>query len=386
MQLCRFPRAPFTLAIVLSAATITCVGENRAAPPDADVLISKGGDDRTGPYDVVEGWWKQAPNHDDEWSWGQIAGVAVDNPNRVIVVTRGDWPKDRSQPREERLRRTNFIAVADGNGNIVEQWTQWDSILTLPHQAYISPYDPERHVWVIDSGGGEGHMQVLKFSNDGKNLVMQLGEKDHPKTREEARANPKPGPYTFGWPSKLVFLPDGGFLLADGYWNSRIIKYDAEGKHVSEFGALGDGPGEFDLLHGLAVDEDRIYVGDRQNSRIQVFSYDGKFLEEWADIFDPVEIWIDERHAVWVLDASLNRVSKYNRDGVLLYHWGAYAQAGTMGRDTWSGGLSLPHQLDVDENGTLYVASYSGGWVDKFTPKEGADPQKLVGKRLLLTR
>jgi hypothetical protein len=72
----------------------------------------------------------------------------------------------------------------------------------------------------------------------------------------------------------------------------------------------------------------------------------------------PAEELLGERfRRGWVLDASLNRVSKYNRDGELLYHWGAYAQAGTMGRDTWSGGLSLPHQLDVDENGTLYIAS-----------------------------
>ena len=56
-------------------------------------------------------------------------------------------------------------------------------------------------------------MQVLKFSNDGSELVMRLGEPDHPKTREEARANPDPGPYTFGWPSKLAFLPDGSFYL-----------------------------------------------------------------------------------------------------------------------------------------------------------------------------
>jgi hypothetical protein len=375
------------LGVVLTAVITGCVGENQAAsPPDTDVVITKGGDDRTGPSDVVDGWWKQAPNHDDEWSWGQVAGVAVDNPDRILVVTRGDWPRDRSAPREGRLRRTNFIVVADGNGNIVEQWTQWDSILTLPHQVYVSPYDPERHVWVIDSGGGEGHMQVLKFSNDGKELVMRLGEKDHPKTREEARANPKPSPYTYGWPSKLAFLPDGSFLLADGYWNSRIIQYTAEGKHVMEWGALGDGPGEFDLLHGLAVDEDRVYVGDRQNRRIQLFTHEGKFIEEWPDIFDPVEIWVDERHAVWVLDASLNRVSKYNREGVLEYHWGAYAQAGTMGRDTWPGGLSLPHQLDLDEEGNLYIASYSGGWVDKFVPKRGADPEKVLGKRLLLTK
>ena len=137
-------------------------------------------------------------------------------------------------------------------------------------------------------------MQVLKFSNDGNELVMQLGEVDHPKTRADARARSDWGPYTYGWPSKLAFLPDGSFLLADGYWNSRIIKYTGDGEYVMEWGALGNGPGEFDLLHGLAIDRDRrLYVGDRQNSRIQIFTEDGEFIEEWPDIFDPVNIWID---------------------------------------------------------------------------------------------
>ena len=375
------------LTIVVLLALPACVSEDQAAPqPESEGVITKGGDERTGHYDVVEGWWKAAPDHDDEWSWGQVAGVAVDNPDRIIVVTRGDWPADRSEPRRGRLRPTNFIVVADGNGNIVEQWSQWDAILTLPHQAYINPYDPERHVWVVDSGGGNGHMQVLKFSNDGNELVMQLGEVDHPKTRADARARSDWGPYTYGWPSKLAFLPDGSFLLADGYWNSRIIKYTRDGEYVMEWGALGNGPGEFDLLHGLAIDRDRrVYVGDRQNSRIQIFTEDGKFIEEWPDIFDPVNIWIDEDQWVWVLDASLNRVLKYSRDGELQYHWGAYGQAGAIGRGTWAGGLSLPHQLDMDEDGNLYIASYSGGWVDKFVPKPGADPSKLLGGRLLLT-
>ncbi len=176
----------FTLVWAI-ASTVTATGcvTEREVPPavESDAVISKGGDSRTGAYDVVEGWWKPAPNHDEEWSWGQVAGLAVDTPDRIIVVTRGDWPTNRREPREGRLRRTNFIVVADGDGNIVEQWSQWDSMLTLPHQAYINPYDPERHVWVIDSGGGQGHMQVLKFTNDGSTLVMQLGEQDHPKTR-----------------------------------------------------------------------------------------------------------------------------------------------------------------------------------------------------------
>ncbi len=383
----RLERIGVTLTIVALVALTASVSKNLATPqPGPQGVVTKGGDERTGHYDVVEGWWKAAPNHDDEWSWGQVAGVAVDNSNRIIVVTRGDWPADRSEPRRGRLRRTNFIVVADGNGNIVEQWSQWDSILTLPHQAYISPYDPDRHVWVIDSGGGNGHMQVLKFSNDGSELVMRLGEVDHPKTRAEARARADWGPYTYGWPSKLAFLPDGSFLLADGYWNSRIVKYTADGEYVMQWGALGDGPGEFDLLHGLAVDRDRrFYVGDRQNSRIQIFTESGEFIEEWPDIFDPVNIWIDENQWVWVLDASLNRVLKYSREGELQYHWGTYGQAGAIGRGTWAGGLSLPHQLDMDEAGNLYIASYSGGWVDKFVPKPGADPSKLLGRRLLLT-
>ncbi len=367
--------------LVLSA----CAGDDQAEPaPASEGSIIKGGDDRTGPYDVVEGWWKQAPDHDDEWSWGQVCGVAVDHSDRIIVVTRGDWPADRSQPRDDRLRRTNFIVVADGNGNIVEQWSQWDSILTLPHQVYINPYDPERHIWVIDSGGGEGHHQVLKFSNDGSELVMQLGERDHPKTEEEARARFDWGPHTYGWPSKLAFLPDGSFMLADGYWNSRIVKYTEAGERVLQWGGLGDGPGEFDLLHGLAVDEDRVYVGDRQNHRIQIFTHEGEFIEEWPGIFDPVNIWIDEDGSVWVIDASLNRILQYDRDGVLQYHWGTYGQAAALGQATWPGGLSRPHQLDLDEDGNLYIANYTGGWVNKFVPKPDADTSKLVGRRLLL--
>ncbi len=378
----------FVLALAASVAVTGCAGENQAAPaPETDAAMSggpitKGGDDRTGQYDVVENWWKAAPNHDDVWGWGQVAGLAVDTADRIIVVTRGDWPANRREPRQGRLRRTNFIVVADGDGNIVEQWSQWDSILTLPHQAYISPYDPARHVWVIDSGGGQGHHQVLKFSNDGSELVMQLGDKDHATTRADARANPNPGPYTYGWPSKLAFLPDGGFLLADGYWNSRIIKYTEGGEFVSEFGSLGDGPGQFDLLHGLAVDRDgRIYVGDRTNNRIQVFTEDGEFIEEWPDIYDPVNIWLDEDGWVWVISARLNRVLKYSTAGQLQYHWGTYGQ--TAG--TWEGGLSRPHQLDMDENGAIYIASYDGAWVNKFLPKPGADPSKLIGTRLLLT-
>ena len=206
------------LLITALAVTSACTGETQTAQNlGSQAAIAKGGDDRTGDYEAVENWWKPAPDHEGPWTWGQVSGVAVDTPDRIIV---GVWG-DRNAEGEEREGGTNYLVVADRNGNIVERWTQWDSILNKPHQVYISPYDPERHVWVVERGGGRGvNMQILKFTNDGSELVMRLVDLDHPTTRAEARANPNPGPFTYGDPAVLAFLPDGSFYLGDGYWNS----------------------------------------------------------------------------------------------------------------------------------------------------------------------
>jgi hypothetical protein len=78
----------------------------------------------------------------------------------------------------------------------------------------------------------------------------------------------------------------------------------------------------------------------------------------------------------------LNRILKYDTEGHLLYHWGTYG--GTSGG--FVGGMMRPHQIDVDQEGNVYVANFDGASVGKFTPKPGADPSKLLGPRQLLTR
>ncbi len=369
----------FTL---FSLATLfACGGESRAAPDAGrDGSFVKGGDDRTGPYEVVEGWWKAAPDHTEEWGWGSVSGVAVDTPDRIIVAVWGD----QNAQRQERPGSTNYLVVVDRNGNVVENWSQWDSLFNRPHQVYINPYDPERHVWVVERGGNGVHEQILKFTNDGSELVMRLRDPQPVMSEEETRANQNPGPLDFGQPAVLAFLPDGHFLLGDGYQNGRIAKYTTDGEFVMQFGSVGAGPGQFDLIHGIAVDRNgRIFVSDRMNHRVQVFTEDGEYIEEWPDIYDPVAIFIDQNDAVWVLDATLNRMLKYSLEGLLLDYWGAYGEVSSLGRSGWPGGMSLPHQMDMDEDGNLYVAEFSGPWLDKFVPKSGADPARLIGKRQL---
>tara|TARA_B100001123_G_scaffold296211_3_gene330428 strand:- start:19505 stop:20629 length:1125 start_codon:yes stop_codon:yes gene_type:complete len=352
-----------------------CAGDDQVAQGE----IIKGGDDRNGEYTATANWWKPAPDHDEEWGWGQVSGVAADSPDRIIVAVWGD----RNADGEERPNSSNYMVVVDGNGDIIERWTQWDTMLNTPHQVYISPYDPERHVWVVERGGGVNdiHEQVIKFTNDGKEIALRLLDPNPRQSGEEARANTSPGPLDFGQASVMTFLPNGDFLIGDGYQNGRIARYNAEGELVSEFGSVGEGPGQFDLIHGIAVDRDRrIYVADRENDRIQVFTENGEFIEEWPDVTNPAGIFIDDNESVWVVSATLNRLIQYNKNGQLQSYFGAYG--GTRGG--FAGGLDRPHQVDVDREGNVYVASWDGGWLTKYTPRPGADVSKLVGRGLVL--
>ncbi len=196
------------------------------------------------------------------------------------------------------------------------------------------------------------------------------------------------GPTDFGNPSVLTFLSDGEhFLLADGYDNGRVQTWTTDGEWVSEFGEVDHdpdpnvgAPGAFDLMHGIAVDRaGRIYVGDRRNNRIQVFTPEGEFIEEWPDVIDPVGIFVDEDDGVWVVSAAANSLLKFSTQGQLMYHWG------THGRTSIGivGGFARPHQVHVDQEGNVYVSSWDWpGYVSKLTPKPGADPAKLMGRPL----
>jgi DNA-binding beta-propeller fold protein YncE len=262
----------------------------------------------------------------------------------------------------------NCIVVVNRSGRIIERWTQWDSILQRPHFIAISPYDPDRHVWIVD----DNLHVIYKFSNDGKRLVQTLGT---PRVKGADATH-------FNRPTFLAWLPDGTMFVADGYNGTRVAKFDRDGKFLLDWGQKGNPPNErragyMNNVHGIAVDPNtrRVFVNDRANHRVQVFDENGKYLSEWNTGNDPSDIHlihIGADRMLWAVDRGTSRILKYDLDGHFLYSWGIWGD--------FPGGFWGVHGLSVDQEGNLYVAEVDNGRVQKFRPREGVDPGLLVGK------
>jgi hypothetical protein len=337
----------------------------------AAALQDKGGEEETGPYDIVAGW--PQPWAREGYIWGSQPGVFAESPNRIFIVARGElklptplgrgfngaWGSLGERATTPRAEMRNCIVVVDGSGKLVEAWTQWDSLFEGggPHKIRISPYDPERRVWVVNDSTHQIHV----FSNDGKTLVLSLGEKNVAREDETH----------FGRPQDIAFLPDGSVVVADGLTNSRVVKLDRNGKFVSAWGTRGNGPGQFSGPHGIAVDaKRRVYVADRGNQRIQVFDEKGAHLDTWPGLRFPNDIMITPDQAVWVADGTNARLLKYDTSGKLQYFWGTYG--------IYPGAFWELHQLSVDSEGNFYGADSFNGRTQKFRPKPGADRSRLV--------
>lgn len=330
--------------------------------------LQKGGEDETGPYDVVENWMKPV-----QPGWiVYTVDVFAESPDRIFIGSTGTSPEPERRPGARGAappqlfnlslpgaRLDHLLVVVDRNGRPIEEWSQWNSLFRVPHRITMDPYDPERHVWLVDRGS----QQIFKFTNDGKRLVMTLGEKDVAGSDDRH----------FGRPTDIAFLPDGTFFVSDGYDNARVVKFDKNGKYLTAWGIKGTGPGQFDLPHCIAVDaQRRVYVADRSNHRIQIFDENGAFLDEWRNIPQPHHLMITRDQFLWLSDGTTSRIAKYDLNGKLQTYWG------TQG--TSPGYMNQPHAFSVDSEGNLYIANGLNHRVEKFTPKADADRSRLVGQ------
>jgi peptidylamidoglycolate lyase len=360
---------PSGLRAVLVLSAAVCV-----AGVEPRVAAQKGGGDETGPYEVVADWPR--PVCGEGYGWGSMAGVFAESPDRVYVFQRGclpamppsggfipprnagDFAEDATDP-TLRVRWDHLLMVFDRDGRLVESWDeQLLPLIGRPHRVLVNPYDPDRHVWLVDDAAH----QILKFSRNGK-LAMTVGQ---PK-------NPGSDRTRFNRPTDLAWLPNGDFYVADGYANTRVVKFSAAGEYLLEWGRPGTGPGEFNTVHGIAIDDRRrVYVADRGNSRIQVFDEEGRHLDTWPDVRFPYFIFMSRDQHLWVADGRTQKILKYDLTGKLLSSWGTFG--------SYPGAMWGPHQFSVDTENNLYIAEAHNGRVQKLRPRPGADPARLVGQ------
>jgi DNA-binding beta-propeller fold protein YncE len=150
--------------------------------------------------------------------------------------------------------------VLDSLGRLVRSWGR--GLFGTPHGIRV---DPEGNVWTVDAGTSV----LQKFSASGTALQS---------ARFEVPRIPRP----FCGATDVAFGPNGSVFLTDGYCKGRIVKLDSTGRQIGEWGAWGSGQGEFFIPHGIATGPDgRVFVADRNNSRIQVFDQDGRWLNTW---------------------------------------------------------------------------------------------------------
>jgi 6-phosphogluconolactonase (cycloisomerase 2 family) len=260
------------------------------------------------------------------------------------------------------------LTVVDANGNIVEQWTQWDKIFKRPHFIAINPYDPEKHVWVVDD-----HMHAIyKFSHDGKTLVQTIGT---PTVKGADGTH-------FNRPTFLNWLPDSTLFVSDGYNGTRVAKFDKDGKFLLDWGMKGTPPNEkrpyyMNNVHGMALDPQtrHVFVNDRANHRIQVFDENGKFLYDFSMGQEPSDIhliYIGADRTLWAFDRGTSKMLKYDLEGHFLYSFGTWGD--------FPGGFWGVHGFSVDQEGNFYVAEVDSGRVQKFVPRQAVNSAFLVSK------
>ena len=294
------------------------------------------------------------------WSYVEVAGVAADSQDNVYVFNRGEHP----------------VIVFDRDGAFLRSWGE--GTIERAHGIFITADD---RLFLTDD---QDHT-VTEYTLAGER-VMTMGVSGRPSDTGVVGIDYRTiaqvaGP--FNLPTNLVAAGGDRLYVTDGYGNARVHAFLSTGDYLFSWGGPGSGPGEFNLPHGIDVDSrGRVFVADRENSRIQLFDAEGRFLEQWPDIVRPTDLFICDDDTVFVAeegarcgllpwmtpepDAIGGRIAVFAPDGELLARWGG-------GLDPCSAGdFYAPHAIWLDSNRTIYVGevNWSAGGKDGDIPPD----------------
>jgi len=331
------------------------------------------------PQFEVDPTWPRLPS---QWVFGQVSSVSIDDRGHAWILQR-----PRTIRTDQKGKAAPPVMEFDAAGNFVQGWGgpaagyDWPEI---EHGIYV---DPKGYVWI--GGNGKTDHHLLKFTKTGK-FVTQIGRKGASKGNTDTQ-NVNMAADTF------VYTKTNELFVADGYGNRRIIVFDADtGAFKRMWGAFGNepldkvppktkvpeesripakevtgpGPDQFENpVHGVRVSNDGlVYVSDRGGKRVQVFTLEGKFVDQvfidrWCEAphcgngqtvastalsHDPEQrfLYVASRSParVWILDRkTLQPLDSFGRPGVA------------------PGEFYVIHQMEVDAKGNLYVTEVQDG-------------------------
>ena len=322
--------------------------------------------------------------------WGSTSTIDIDKDGKSIWVAERCGGNSCLDAATGQIKDVATVMKFDETGKLAASFG--NGLLIFPHGMHV---DKAGNVWVTDgqdnaprpargaggppaappapgpaAGATKGH-QVFKFSPAGK-VLMTIGKPG---------GSIAPGECCFQ-PNDVITSPDGKFIyVAEGHastpgWVAKLMKFDATGKFVKEFGKWGNGDGEFDQPHALAFDsKGLLYVGDRNNNRVQVFDQDGNYKDKFYQFSRPSGIYIDKNDNLYVADSESKSVSRNHQD------WKRGIRVGSLkdkdrkvttfipDPDENATGTSAAEGVVVDSKGNIYGAEVGPQRVSKYVKK-----------------
>lgn len=261
----------------------------------------------------VERPWGSLPA---DLALGIISQIAVDSHGRIYLFRRQDPP----------------VLVFEASGAFRSAWGHGK--IADAHGIFISTDD---RVFLVDR---DAH-QILIFTPEGEQ-IGSLGKRHSPCFQAP-----------FNHPTDVAVAGDGEIYVSDGYGNSTVHRFAADGSHLATWGRPGSGPGEFTTPHAVWVDRmNRVLVADRENNRIQLFDRGGAYLDAWSDFYHPMDIAEDDQGMILVTD-QIPRLSMLAPNGELV----------GRSRAVWNGA----HGAATNAAGDIFLAEIQPSRITKLT-------------------
>ena len=338
---------------------------------------------------------------------GEAAGVATNSKGDIFVYTRTGTPRITIAGARNVSHGGARLFQFDRTGKFVREMGQGAYGFLQAQQVRV---DPQDNIWVVD----QMSTQVIKFDPNGR-IQMVLSRKPEamrvpalplptpadtyalvaprppqaPAGEGRGGAPPAAAPAggrggalpgagaageSFNRPTDVAWDAAGNIYVADGYGNSRVAKYDSNGKWIKNWGSTGTEPGQFRVVHGIAIDAaGMVYVADRDNKRIQVFDAEGTFKTQFRNVGSPWAICMTPGPRQFLYVSNSNPPNNLDYDGEILKMTldgrivGKFGRAGKLLKE-----FGTVNAIDCRSENELYVGELGNWRVQKLTLRPAA--------------